>query len=308
MKYIWFVVSISVAAPFAMAQDLFAKKSMFSQFEPVAEKFQKLDKKNTIGEYPTLQPADGMQVVFSKVHFSTGAVVPLGRVVTFGSKGNKLHVAVDTTANLNQTASSDWTDTPCKREDFLWKRSIGGKFKDANCASINHIVNYFVTTTGEFQQIAVYAKDQGIEIPPTIIRVSFTRYGSDGRRLVYLVDVNPELYGIERDATTPWGSNGWYKDFVKRDAKKVEFLERLKKWATDVQDRMDDAFAKSPRAFAGLNSLDEYLSPSSKTEPTKTDPDSQTEGKLVKLKALYEKGLLTEAQYNEQVKAVLNGN
>ena len=35
---------------------------------------------------------------------------------------------------------------------------------------------------------------------------------------------------------------------------------------------------------------------------------STTEEKLTKVKALYSKGLLTEAQYNEQVKTILNTN
>jgi hypothetical protein len=308
MKGFYWAVIFATSATNLMAQDLFVRKSVFSQYEAIAEKFTKIEKKNTIGDYPTLQPVEGMQIVFSNVFFSTGAVVSLGRVATFSEKNKKLHISVDTVANLSQANSSDWTDTPCKRENFLWKRSIGGEFKNVNCASINHVVDYFVRPTGAFQQIAVYAKDQGIEITPTIIRVSFTRYASNGQRLVYLVDINPEIYGIDRDTTTPWGSNGWYKDFVNRDSKKIEFLERLKKWAVDVQDRMDDAFAKSPKAFAGLKSIDEYLLPSVTSKPVDATTDNQIEAKLAKFKALFEKGLLTETQYNDHVKSTLTGN
>jgi len=291
-----------------LAQDLFVKKGIFSPYEPATEKLQKITPKNTVGEYPILQVGDEMRLLMSKVNYSTGAIVPLGRVVMFTSRDKKFHAGLEMTANLQQTNMSDWTDTPCKREDFLWKRSVGGKISDVNCVTINHIVNFFVNPTGEFQQMLVIAKADGIEIPPTIIRTTFTRYSSGGQRLVYAVNINPEYYGIERDATTIWGASGWYKDFITRDAKKLEFIERLKKWATDVQDRMDSAFKKDGKAFVDLKSLEEYLVGSESKGNEVKEQGSLAEEKLSKLKSLYEKGLLTETQYNEQVKTILNKN
>lgn len=292
-----------------VAQDMFVKKNFFSQYEAIVERNQISDIKSTIGEYPQLPLGEQMRVVYTLVTQATGVPIPLGRITLFSERGKKLLFSLDTTVNLQQGASSDWTDTPCKRDNYLWKRSIGGKFQDVNCVSINHLTSYFVNPTGEFQQIAVWAKDQSIEIPSIMIRVTFTRYSSGGKRLVYMVDVNPEHYGIERDITTPWGSNGWYKDFIKRDPKKVEFIEKLKLWARDVQDRMDDAFKKDGRAFVGLKNLDEYLVGVRKKEITKNLTQEQnSEEQLAKLKMLYEKGLLTENQYNEQVKLILNAN
>lgn len=307
MKLILVIVLTLAGVP-ALAEELFLKKSLFSKYEPVVEKFQNLDKKSTIGDYPILPVTDGMKIALAKVNYSTGVVVPQGRIYSYASKGDKFFVGLDAAANLSQAQSSDWIDTPCKREDFLWKRSIGGGFQDVNCVSISHVINYFVNTTGEFQQLAVELRERGLEISPTVIRVQFTRYSSQTRRLVYIVDINPELYGIDRDASTPWGSNSWHKAFINRDEKKVNFVERLKKWAADVQDRMDDAFIKNPQAFAGLKSLDEYLSTVVNHEVAVGDTVSQTESRLVTLKSLYEKGLMTEAQYNDQVRAVLNRN
>jgi hypothetical protein len=290
------------------AQDLFVKKGIFSPYETATEKLQKITAKNTVGEYPILRVGDEMRLLMSKVNYSTGTVGALGRVVLFTSRDKKFHAGLDMTANLEQTNAPDWVDTPCKREDFLWKRSVGEHFRNVNCVSINHFVNFAVNPTGEFQQIVALIKDEGIEITPTMIRTIFTRYTSGGRRLVYTVDINPEHYGIERDATTIWGASGWYKDFIKRDTKKLEFIERLKKWATDVQDRMDSAFKKDGKAFVDLKSLDEYLVGSESKGNEVKEQGSLAEEKLSKLKSLYEKGLLTETQYNEQVKTILNKN
>lgn len=293
----------------AMAQDLFVKKSLFSQYEPVEmKKLQSIGEKNTVGEYPMLNVGEELRHLLSKVSYSTGTSVPLGRVVAFADRDKKHLVSVDMTANLQQANTSDWVDEPCKRTDFLWSRSTGGQFRDVNCVSINHVVNYFVNPTGEFQQILVLAKDDGVEIPPTIVRTTFTRYSSGGNRLVYIVDVNPEQYGIDRDATTPWGSNSWYKNFITRDPKKVEFIERLKKWATDVQDRMDIAFKKEQKAFSNIKVLDEYLKGKPQGDVKKIQPTQSAEERLKSVKNLFEKGLLTETQYNEQVKTILSNN
>ncbi len=291
----------------ASAQDLFARKSAFSQWESVVEKSQVVTERNSVGGYPVLKVDEEMRALFSKVNYSTGVTVPLGRVYLASQKEKKFAVAIDITGNLSQASSSDWKDEPCKREDFLWKRSLGKDFRSVNCVSINHVVNYFVKPTGEFQQMLVWFNDQGIDVPPTIVRVEFTRYAPNTRRLVYRVDINPEHYGIARDATGVWGANGWHKNFISRDQKKVDFIENLKKWAIDVQDRMDNAFDKDARAFSNLKTLTAYLQPSSDQPKNKDGINvSTTEDQLAKVKSLFEKGLITEIQYNEQVKDILN--
>lgn len=305
-SYIIAALSIFIVSN-VQAQELFYKKGIFSQYESQVEKNQIISDKSTIGEYPILRTGEEMKAVFSKVNYSTGVSVPLGRVTMFSQRDKRFLFGVDVTANLSQASSSDWVDEPCKREDFIWKRAIGKSIKDVNCVSINHIVNYFVNPTGEFQQILVWAKDEGIEIPPIIIRVTFTRYAPDMRRLVHTVDINPEQYGIPRDTTLPWGSNGWHKNFIGRDKKRVDFIENVKKWAVDIQDRMDAAFTKDVKAFVDVRGLNAYLDSSVKVGDVKSNVGiEKVEDILLRLKSLFDKGLLTEVQYNEQVKEVLS--
>jgi hypothetical protein len=259
MKGTFILIGILSLSNVALAEELFKKRSVFSQYESVAEKNQIASEKNTIGGYPMVKIGADMRILFTKVTFSTGAVVPMGRAFMFAHRDKKFLFAVDVTGNLEQTSSPDWKDEPCKREDFLWKRSLGKSFTSVNCVSINHLVNYFVKPTGELQQMLVLAKDEGIDVSPTVIRVTFTRYAPNTRRLVYVVDINPEHYGIARDSTGVWGANEWHKNFISRDQKKVDFIENLKKWAVDVQDRMDNAFDKDTRAFSELKRVDDYL-------------------------------------------------
>ena len=285
------------------AQNLFSKQGMFANYEPVVtQKLQKILPTNTVGEYPILTIGDDWQYLLSKVSYSTGNSVPLGRLIAFVASDKKHVATLDMTANLQEGGGSDWTDEPCKQDDFLWKRSAGGHFSNANCASINHVVNYFVNPTGEFQQLSVLIRDQGISPPPTILRVTFTRYSSAGRRLVYMVEINPDNYGIARGMATQWGGSEWHKAFIQRDPAKVEFVARLSKWAEAVQDRMDNAFLKKADSFAGLASLDIYL----KAEKLKVPEQKSVEQQLMDMKSLFKNELLTESQYNEQVKSILN--
>jgi len=301
------LTGLVVCVSIAHAEEMFVKKSFFSQYEAVVEERQPLNNVSTVGGYPILDVGEELTHLLSNVSDSTGVAVKMGRTVLFAVKDGKHHVSIDMLANLERGNMSNWTDDPCKRDDFIWKRSTGGKFSDVNCVSINHVVDYFVRPTGRFQQVVVWAQREKVEIPPTIVRVIFTRLGDGGRYLRYVVDINPELYGITRDSTTPWGSNGWYKDFIGEHKDRVEFVERLKSWATDVQDAMDEAFKKNKNAFDQVKPINEYLSVDGKVEESKVINEQATvEDRLLKLKELLDKNLLSEDLYTEQVRKILN--
>lgn len=297
------VVCVSIAH----AEEMFVKKSFFSQYEAVVEEREPLNNVSTVGGYPILNVGEELTNLLSNVSDSTGVAVKMGRTVLFAVKDGKHHVSIDMLANLERGNMSNWTDDPCKRDDFIWKRSTGGKFSDVNCVSINHVVDYFVRPTGRFEQVVVWARKEQIEIPPTIVRVTFTRLGDGGRYLRYIVDINPEQYGIARDAATPWGSNGWYKDFINEHNDRVEFIEKLKKWATNVQDSMDEAFKKNKDAFEKLKPLNEYLNEQKVSSTDKENTgEKNKEEKLKELKDLFDKKLLTEDLYKEQVRQILS--
>ena len=259
----------------------------------------------TIGGYPIFNIGNDPGLINLKTTASSGpsdSSVPLGTADLVDIRDSNFFAAFYVQANLNVNSRiSDWTDEPCKREDYLWKKSIGGKFKNINCVSINHVTRYWASPTGSFQQFLVKFREMGIEVPPTIVRVEFTRFANSGTRLRYRVDINPEVFGINRDAEPIWGSNSWHKSFIKRDEKKVQFIANLSKWAEEVQARLDNAFNKKLDAFAGMPEFSGYLRG---TPPSPSN--ASIEDKLKAAKEFFDKNLLTEQQYNEQVKTLLN--
>ena len=250
-----------IAAVF-IGQDSLAY-DLFNQNEPASyTSFQRLPPTSNLRGYPIPGFGNEQTLLFLWVAYSTGlgSGIPLGSVHAADIRGKKYFAGIQMTGNLSEsTFIGDWTDEPCKREGFLWKRSIGGKFQNINCATITHTVRYYETPTSEYQRVLVHFREQGIELPPTIVRVEFTRSHDRGRRLVYRFDFNPELFGIERDAERLWGSSGWHKAFIEKDPKRVEFLASLTRWAEDMQDRMDRAFNKEVDAFAGMRSFQSYF-------------------------------------------------
>lgn len=250
------LAALLLAAPFtfpAMAKDLFPDN------KPI--KFEFLEKSpstDTIGGYPVINLGNDLGLFYLRTFFSN-LNHPLGRLAGVDIRDGKFFASLDITANLSTVSSSDWTDEPCKSKNFLWKKSTGGAFSNINCATISYATNYFKTPTGEFQQALVRFREAGIEFPPTVLLVQFTRYADSGRRLVYKATINPEMFGIERDAEPMWGANSWHASFIQKDPKKVEFVANLSKWAEDVQSKMNDAFDKKPDAFASLPAFESYF-------------------------------------------------
>lgn len=103
--------------------------------------------------------------------------------------------------------------------------------------------------------------------------------------------------------TSQYGSmNGSWDRAAKESLEKaVVYCEGRRQRMILIDERRDGIFGISPqRVDITFRCGDEV---SSKVKDTST-----TEEKLTKAKALYGKGLLTEAQYNEQVKTILNSN
>jgi len=262
--------------------------------------------KNTIGGYPVLAVEGEWKFMFSTVTMTTGtgSGLPLGNVFGFALDKNQHHYSIDTQVNLQQRGDiGDWTDEPCKGDEFLWVNSTGGKFRNINCATVGFNADFdrhdsvtYLKTFGKIRGIAY-------DIPRTSIVVIFTRYTSQGRRVQYVVNLNPEYYGFDKVDNPDRRTNDWNKFFSLKDEKKKEFINNISNWAVDVQKGMDMALDKNPQAFKDLKVLSSYLL---KKSFQNIATPTAVEEKLKNLKALFEKNLITQDQYNQQVKALLN--
>ena len=93
---------------------------------------------------------------------------------------------------------------------------------------------------------------------------------------------------------------------MEKDPKKTEFMNSLKKWVDATQDRIDNAFSKRLDAFAGLQTLDNYMIVNQTSAIKEMTPILSIEDRIRTAKNLLDKGLISENQFNEQVKNILN--
>ena len=239
---------LAICCHAAGAQDLFSDK------KPAAFDFlQKIDADQTVGSYPVLNLGKNWGLFHAKTS-TTNLNQSLGHISAVDIRDGKFVAFLDMTGNLELVRSGDWTDEPCKRTDFLYKKGEG--FKNINCATIGYTTSFFQRPTGDFQVYYGKFREMKLDIPPTVIRIDFTRYSDQGRRLVYSIKLNPEFFGFARDTETVWGASSWNKAFIEKDPKKVAFIAGLSKWVDAVRDRMDKAFDHQKDAFDGLPSLD----------------------------------------------------
>lgn len=210
----------------------------------------------TIGGYPIWQ-AEGKWRIANISQYSSGGSampVPLGVLDVFQTDEKKFVAVMRVTANLAQATAGDWTDSPCKRDDMLFKATIGGSFANVNCVTINHVAGFPGNPSGKAAELFSLFKEQGVEVPPTVIQVAFTRYTNNLRRLQVLLYVNPELAGFARDSEPLWGRNSWHKSQSASDADKRRFIGTLSEWALRFGKQMDFAFDKKADAFTGVES------------------------------------------------------
>lgn len=209
---------------------------------------------STIGGYPIWNGENKWRYFESAKLDTTGVVVGFGRATVFQTENNQFVATMVVSGNLAQALSNDWTDEPCKRDDFLFKASLGGQFSNINCVSINHIVGYPGDVKGKDAEAFAFFKEQGIDVPPSIVRVTFTRYSNNMRRYQVTLNINPEIVGFQRDTGNVWGQSTWHKSQAMNNPEKKKFINDLSVWATSFAKQMDAAFSKEPNAFSSIPS------------------------------------------------------
>jgi hypothetical protein len=153
-------------------------------------------------------------------------------------------------ANLANDNSWDWTDEPCKQEDILFKSSIGGKFSNVNCVTINHISPYLNNPGGQSALAYALWKGQGVEVPKAVLQIAITRYSSNGRVLRVQLNINPEIAGFQPPTELDWGRSPWHFSQAFKDPAKKRFIDALSAWALLFAKQVDVAIAYDKKADA----------------------------------------------------------
>lgn len=259
-----FLLAALLATQVCSAAELFPK-NLPRPYE-VADK---LESDATMGGYPIWAGEGKWRVAELVRSDSTGsaASVPLGAARFFQTEGKNFVAAMEVRSNL-QSGSGFWMGEPCKRDDMLFKSQLAGGRED-NCVTINHITRYMSNPGGKSAEVYAMLREQGVDIPPTVIQVVFTRNAQNLRTVAYTLWINPELSGLSRETEPEWGRNPWNKTMSFKDPAKKQYIDALTVWATNFQKRMNDALDQKPDAFAGSPSWRIVPDGVAKPEPVK---------------------------------------
>lgn len=248
------------------AGDVFNRKqprhfTMAEQLEPHA----------TIGGYPIWPGENKWRIWNITTHNSSGTADPvtIGVLSLFQTEGKKFIATMTVSANLDQGSSVGWSGELCKRIDMLYKINLGRDFWNENCLSINHITNFPGNPGGRAAELYALIMESGVEVPPTIIQVAFSRTGPNLRMYRVVLNINPELAGIARETETQWGRSRWHKSAYFRDADKKQLIDDLVKWATPFANQMEFAYQKRDDAFVSIPSWRSILEKQGTTFPAK---------------------------------------
>jgi hypothetical protein len=244
---------------------LSASALVFCQLSQAAELFvndkpreialaDKLETDATIGGYPIWSGEGKWRLIELIRTDSSGsaAPIPLGTVKVFQTEGKQFVAGMEVRANL-RSGSGYWVDEPCKRDDMLFKLQLAGGRED-NCVTINHITRYMNNPGGKLAETYALLKEQGIEIPPTVLNIVLTRNSTSQKKLVFSIWINPELAGFPRESEPEWGRNPWNKVQAFSDPKKKQYIDSLSLWATSFVKKMNDGLSQKPDAFLDIPS------------------------------------------------------
>jgi hypothetical protein len=247
------------ALAFFLSQAVFAA-DLFTRQQPRPFKLaEPLEADATIGGYPIWKGDGQWRIVDIVRRDSSTNRVAIGEVTLFQIKNKKLLSVMTVSAPLGGD-SVRWLGEPCKRDDMLYKADIGRSMWEDNCVTLNHLTNYANNPGGKAAELYALFKEQGIETPPTVLALTFTRNGTSGNFLNVILKVNPEAYGFEPEPEINWGRNAWNKTMSFRNPAKKQFIDALGTWGFTFAKQMDKALDQKQSAFDAIPALEATLS------------------------------------------------
>lgn len=205
------------------------------------------------------------------------------------------YIVLDVNADLS---SSGWVPHQfCRRTDVYFVQKDADHGNEQACWGINHFVFDKTSTYKPMQgkNIQAYLAGRGQQIPGTMVGAVY-RFADRSNFLTYQLHVNPVLHGFP-DESGKWADSPWHKDLVAAAPKRVEFLEAFKAASAPLYAAMKDGGLYATRADAGAPAK----------APAAPAAAPSIEQRLITLKDLFDRQLITPAEYEAKRKEILSG-
>lgn len=242
---------------------------------------------------------DGEWVITSLHEYKNDQKTVLATVVLASFSDQQLagYIVLDVNADLG---SSGWVPHQfCRRSDVYFIQKDIDHQNDQACWGVNHYVFEKTSTYKPTQgkNIQAYMAGRGQPMPGTMIGAIF-RFANRSNFLTYQFYTNPVLHGLP-DESGKWADSSWHKELVGASPKKVELLESVKAQSAPLYAAMKDGGLYTERTGGA----------SGKPMPALAPPAGapSIEQRLITLKDLYERQLITPGEYEAKRKEILGG-
>lgn len=254
---------------------------------------------STIGGYPIYQGDNQWRFFASRVQGPTNMGVSYGILDLLNPDNGNFFVQMSVMVNLDQSTTSFYvTANPCGGEHLVKVdnvRIMGAEGSADNCLTVDP----FVGTIG------------GRSITTLDVRV--TNAQSSSRYYAIRVLLNPTVLGFGETLATDWR-----KDEIARSPDKTQFVGKVADWGRQLQIAVAKAigFNKPKDAFKNVPSFRELrvgtgssttYNPPGQPQATMPAPTGKSVvQRLAELKALLDSNLISQSEYEEKRKAILN--
>lgn len=151
-------------------------------------------------------------------------------------------------------------DPTCDRDNLLYREfNTNQDFGTQDCWLVDHIwPNNLSAGSGSMAVLVTTGMEpRGIPMPPVLIRSDF--YFGDTRGIMRVLYYwNPEVRGISSSSSIGWEDSDWHFNYIKRDLRKVAFVDEVVRWGQQMYPYIRHGFAgdsvaevNPPPALAG---------------------------------------------------------
>lgn len=211
--------------------------------------------------------------------------------------------------------STRWSDEPCKVTAPLYKNDYGTRLWQQKCLTIQESP-FLQNNNASSQKSLELMGSRGVKPEFNAISISYTRYGDGDKYTTVRLFIVPSTYGFENPVTNVSSASPWAAHNISSDLEKSKFLDAIKAYAESIVVGLDKAYetgsATMPlKRFTYENSATRVAtgaaSPVTPVTSAAPAPENDSKGKmantelrLLKLKSVYEQGLITKVEYDAQ--------
>ena len=248
-------------------------------------------------------PLGEWEVTYTRERRGTGSAPKMRDAGLMLFEGGRLKSVIEMTAYI-ESRPMRWTDEPCKgTEATYFKNDFGSRLWEQKC--LVAIPATFLQKTNEPTRKALEKLAQrNIVNEFNAIKLMYSRYDNKGMFVIYRQFIFPGYFGFENPKESVLNSWSWYPPVAEKDPAKKTFIDLVQQYGLSIAAAVDTGYEK--KLLSPVVDLIYPPVPAGENQSETSVKDSSVEGRLLALRGLFEKNLISESEYQSKRQAILD--